>query len=351
MGYGHWAPYVPVAVRRAKALVKMEKLRERGLDVQPINVKGRIISKTFWGKAWSDHLESLGDFENRLPRGRTYVRNGSVCHLAISKGKVEAKVIGSKLYNVKISIKTLVPNKWKELKNKCTGQVGSLLELLQGRLSEEVLEVVTDKENGLFPLSDQIKLSCSCPDWATMCKHVAATLYGVGARLDDKPELLFLLRGVRQEELIDTSFGVTAATEGTRAGRRRIANDDLSEVFSINLGGEDIVLASEKPAKRTKPSGKKQSAKSPKVSKPKPKKTPSVRKARAITPISVARLRSRFGMSQAAFAILMNVSTGTIGNWENKSSPIKLKPDSQEAWHAIKGLTKQQARKRLAGSA
>ncbi|MCF6228288.1 MAG: hypothetical protein L3J82_06435 [Planctomycetes bacterium] len=104
MGYGHWAPYVPVAVRRAKAFVKMEKLRERGLDVQPINVKGRIISKTFWGKAWSDHLESLGDFENRLPRGRTYVRNGSVCHLAISKGKVEAKVIGSKLYNVKIRL-------------------------------------------------------------------------------------------------------------------------------------------------------------------------------------------------------------------------------------------------------
>ena len=164
---------------RRNAAKKMDALRKKGADIQPVVIEGRQIASSFWGEAWCDHLESFSDFENRLPRGRSYVRNGSVCHLAIDKGQIEAKVSGSELYTVKIAIKTLPDKRWKELKRRCTGQIGSLIELLQGNLSDQVMEVVTDRSNGLFPLPGEISLQCSCPDWATMCKHVAAVLYGV----------------------------------------------------------------------------------------------------------------------------------------------------------------------------
>jgi uncharacterized Zn finger protein len=239
-GYnGGWAPYVSVAERRRRAAKKMEALRKKGLDVQPITITGRDIAQSFWGEAWCEHLESFSDYENRLPRGRTYVRNGSVCHLAVSKGKIEAKVSGSELYTVEISIKTLAAKKWKDVKSRCGGQIASLLELLAGRLSDHVMEVVTDRKEGLFPLPGEISMRCSCPDSARMCKHVAAVLYGVGARLDSKPELLFLLRGVNHEELIETDAekAVTAAT--SRGKSKRLAPADLGEVFGIEIETKD----------------------------------------------------------------------------------------------------------------
>lgn len=233
--YYGFRPYVSVAERRRRAMKKMDALRKKGTDVQPVEIDGRKIAKTFWGEAWCDHLESFSDYSNRLPRGRTYVRNGSVCHLAVGKGEIEAKVSGSELYTVRIAIKTLPPKKWKEVKRRCTGQIGSLIELLQGNLSDQVMEVVTDQQNGLFPLPGEISLKCSCPDWATMCKHVAAVLYGVGARLDHKPELLFKLRGVDHEELVaaDAEAAVSAATASGKS--KRLAAGDLSDVFGIEL--------------------------------------------------------------------------------------------------------------------
>ena len=230
--YG-WAPYVPVATRRARAQKKMKKLQKQGLDIKPVEIEGRKIARTFWGEAWCDHIESFSDYENRLPRGRTYVRNGSVCHLDIARGEVTAMVSGSDFYTVEIAIKTLPPGKWQDVKNRCSGQIGSLLELLQGKLSKNVMSVVTDRSKGLFPMPGEISLSCTCPDWAVMCKHVAAVLYGVGARLDEKPELLFLLRGVDHEELISEEVGV--ATAVTKGSRRRIADDALADVFGIEM--------------------------------------------------------------------------------------------------------------------
>src|SRR5271157_3105129 len=159
-GYGGWAPYVPVAQRRREAAKKMDALRKKGVDIQPVTIEGRKIARSFWGEAWCDHIESFSDFENRLPRGSTYVRNGSVCHLAVAKGAIEAKVSGSELYTVRINIKTLPPKKWNTLKSRCSGQIGSLLELLQGKLSDHVMEVVTDRQEGLFPLPKEISLKC-----------------------------------------------------------------------------------------------------------------------------------------------------------------------------------------------
>jgi len=237
MGWYSWRPYVPVAERRRRALRKMESLRKKGVSIQPIEIQGRKIAKTFWGGAWCNHLEAFSDFENRLPRGRTYVRNGSVCHLALSKARVEAKVAGSELYTVSVKIKPLPGKKWKAIKGRCAGQIGSLLELLQGRLSDHVMAVVTDRKDGLFPLPGEMSFQCSCPDWAVMCKHVAAVLYGVGARLDEKPDLLFTLRGVDHEELIaaDAEKAMVAAT--WRGKSRRLATADVGAVFGIDLAG------------------------------------------------------------------------------------------------------------------
>ena len=195
MAVGHLTSRLPNGVGRA--MKKMDALRKKGVDIQPVEIDGRKIAKTFWGEAWCDHLESFSDFENRLPRGRTYVRNGSVCHLAIAKGQIEAKVSGSELYNVKVDIKTLPGKKWTAIKGRCSGQIGSLLELLQGRLSDHVMEVVTDRKEGLFPLPGEMSFKCSCPDWAVMCKHVAAVLYGVGARLDTQARVA--LHAARRE--------------------------------------------------------------------------------------------------------------------------------------------------------
>lgn len=369
--YGNFRPYVPVAVRRARALKKMAALRKKGHDIKPVEIKGRKIALTFWGQAWCEHLESFSDFENRLPRGRTYARNGSVCHLDIEKGRIHAMVCGSELYTVEIAVKTLPKSKWREVKNRCAGQIGSLLELLQGRLSEHVMAVVTDRRKGLFPLPGEIELRCSCPDWAVMCKHVAAALYGVGARLDQAPELLFVLRGVDHEELIGAEAGMAAALSGTKSGRRRIAEDALGDVFGIEMS-EDTAPVVPQPPSRRKPAtpkpkkasraaamGKtkqpsKAGGRKPKVKKAPDSKKPaatsssqSVRSARPVTGKAVAALRSKFGMSQRDFARLLGVSVATVANWEKNTGALSLHTRTLAAWNASKRLTKRQATEKL----
>ena len=138
--FGGWAPYVPVAARRRKAEREMEKLRKKGAVLSPVKIEGRQIARTFWGKAWCDNLESYRDYENRLPRGRTYVRNGSVVDLQIAPREVTAMVSGSKIYKVKVSIGDVGPARWKTLCADCSGGINSLVELLQGRFSKGVME-------------------------------------------------------------------------------------------------------------------------------------------------------------------------------------------------------------------
>ena len=369
--YGGFKPYVPVAMRRAHALKKMEKLRKKGHVIKPVHIEGRKIAHTFWGQAWCDHLESFSDYDNRLPRGRTYVRNDAVCHLDIKRGRISAMVSGSDIYTVEITIKALPRKKWQAIKKRCAGQIGSLLELLQGRLSENVMSVVTDRARGLFPRPKEINLECSCPDWAVMCKHVAAALYGVGARLDQAPELLFLLRGVDHEELISADTDVVASATGTPNSRRRIANEALADVFGIEMA-EDAAPGKKTPPsrkKKTAPRANKTSASAAKQAKKRlaqpgrhkaQVKTTSVppkaaaktmprpdRQRCPITCKTVAGLRARFGMSQSEFARLLGVSPATVGNWEKKTGTLELQTRSREAWNAVKQLTKRQARRKL----
>jgi uncharacterized Zn finger protein len=225
----------PGCRKKAKALRKVAKLRKQGIDIKPITIEKRTITKTFWGKAWCKHIESFSDYENRLPRGRTYVRNGSVCHLAIEPGVISALVAGSSLYQVEIKIKPLPNEKWQAIKKKCSGQIGSMLELLSGKLSDSVMNTVCDQQQGLLPTPQEIDLDCSCPDWATMCKHVSAVLYGVASRLDDSPEQLFLLRGVKHEELIDVPAEISSVVKKGKTKRKRIADSAITDIFGIDI--------------------------------------------------------------------------------------------------------------------
>ncbi|NQV23044.1 MAG: SWIM zinc finger family protein [Rhodopirellula sp.] len=275
-GYGY-REYVPVAQRKAQgSWYAIEHARKQGRAVQPVMIRGKKIATTFWGKAWCDHLESYSDYANRLPRGRTYVRNGSVVDLAISAGRVEALVAGSDTYEVDIRIDRLTAADWKKIRNDCSASIDSLLDLLGGKFSAGVMTRLTRRPDGLFPTPKEIKLDCSCPDWATMCKHVAAVLYGVGAHLDQRPELLFLLRHVDHTELV--SEAVSAGNLSTALGEpsSQLAGEDLGAMFGIDLDvSADSSTGAAAPAKRRSPAKKKPAATStPKKAVPRKKSAP-----------------------------------------------------------------------------
>ena len=235
MSFYGFRPYVPVARRRAIAARELEKQRKKGRKISPVVIEGRTIARTFWGKAWCENLERSSDFENRLPRGRTYVRNGSVVDLQIERGQVRAIVSGSELYMVGIDIDTIPTARWEAICRDCLGSVTSLVELLQGKISKNVMERVCRKGDGLFPSPCEIKMRCSCPDWADMCKHTSAVLYGVGARLDAQPDFLFALRGVDRSELIAGADRNLSIAQTQVAAERIVADDDVAGLFGIEM--------------------------------------------------------------------------------------------------------------------
>ena len=232
-----WRPYVPVAARRRKAAHEMARLESKtGRSTAAVVIEGRRIATTFWGKAWCDNLERYSDYANRLPRGRTYVRNGSVVDLTLTAGKVTARVSGSDLYTVTIDVAPLPTVKWKALCAESAGAIDSVVELLQGRFAKGVMERLCQPRTGLFPAPSEMTFSCSCPDWASMCKHVAASLYGVGSRLDRSPELFFILRQVNEKDLI-AQAGVALARPGKiPASGRVLSTGGLEELFGLDLG-------------------------------------------------------------------------------------------------------------------
>jgi uncharacterized Zn finger protein len=257
--FGGWAPYVPVAVRRRKAAREVEKLRKKGIVLSPVKIEGRQIARTFWGKAWCDNLESYRDYENRLPRGRTYVRNGSVLDLQIAPREITAIVSGSKIYKVKVSIGDVGLIRWKTLCADCSGGIDSLVELLQGRFSKGVMERLCRQDTGLFPRPSEIRFTCSCSDYASMCKHIAAVLYSVGARLDENPELLFRLRAVDETELLSDLGSALPDTRTKRNTAQTLVGDDLAALFGLDMEESEAsatsrsaAAASDGPRKKTR---------------------------------------------------------------------------------------------------
>ena len=340
--YYGWPEYVTVAARKAKAQSQLEKMRKKGMNIQPVQLAGRKIAASFWGKGWCDHMESFSDYANRLPRGRSYVRNGSVCHLEIKGGEINAMVSGSSLYKVAIIIKPLAQTKWQAVKRSCSGKIGSLIDLLRGKLDNDIMEIVTDRKAGLFPLPGEMTFDCDCPDWAGMCKHVAAVLYGVGARLDHSPEMLFVLRGVNHEELVDVTTAIAdAAKPGT--SRRRIAATGIADVFGIEIGEtavDEPVAAQVRPGSRQVPekvvkphTGTQTSlaaARKKRSGVPVEKATSAANNAKKklvkeqrpfpdpLTGNDIRSWRTALGETQASFAARFKVSGATVSVWEKK---------------------------------
>ena len=250
MDFFGWNPYMRVAARRQQAAHRLATLRKKGHQVSPVLIEGRKIATTFWGKAWCENLERYSDFENRLPRGRTYVRNGSVIDLQVAAGTVTALVSGSDIYDVQVDVAVVPKARWRAICRDCTGAIDSVVELLQGRLSTSVMARICEPTTGLFPAPKEISFRCSCPDWAWMCKHVAAVLYGIGARLDERPELLFLLRRVDQQDLITKADnGLRLARNGPAAGKV-LDVGDLSKIFGIEMAQSEPASLSANPQRR-----------------------------------------------------------------------------------------------------
>ena len=249
MSFYGWKPYVPAAERRKKTDKAIAKAIKSGINLAPIAAYRGAIAKTFWGKAWCDNLERYSDYSNCLPRGRTYVRNGSVIDLKISQGNVQAEVMGSSLYKITVSVTAVVKTQWHAISTDCAGSIDSLVELLQGRLSKAVMQRICMPTTGLFPAAKDIQFNCSCPDWADMCKHVAAVLYGVGARLDTQPELIFTLRGVNAQDLV-TQAGAGLPTSKQRPATGKVLDPSLlADVFGIEMA--EIVPPAKPAARQT----------------------------------------------------------------------------------------------------
>jgi len=250
--YFGWKRYVPVAVRRQKTERTVAKLQKKGRVLLPVAAYRGAIAKSFWGKAWCQNLERYSDYSNRLPRGRTYLRNGSVIDLKIAPGEVTAQVMGSSLYRITVSIREVAGTHWQAIARDCARSIDTLVELLQGQLSTSVMERITRPGTGLFPSPKEISFSCSCPDSAALCKHVAATLYGIGARLDAEPELLFRLRKVDAKELIAHAGEGAAPVQKLPDAGRILDSSKLADVFGIDFGGVDRNPSHRPTAKKAK---------------------------------------------------------------------------------------------------
>ena len=243
MGYWGYPRYVPVGEKKAKAEKKLKKLIKDNPDIKPVFVEGRALARTWWGKSWNLNLERYADYSNRIGRGRSYVRNGAVLDLQIGSGKVDSLVQGtiSTPYNVTIRIKAITKPIWDKMKAASAGKLDSLQELLAGKFPQVLGEIFMAKGEGLFPSPQEIEFHCSCPDWAYMCKHVAATLYGIGVRLDKDPGLFFKLRQVEMGNLIsqaveDRTHKLLRVAE--KKTGRVIDDSNLGDIFGIDMEAE-----------------------------------------------------------------------------------------------------------------
>ncbi len=259
-GYSQWAPYVPVAQKKNNAVKHAAQVaKKQGRQPAPVTLEGRKIATTFWGQAWCKNLEAYSDYANRLPRGATYVRNGSVVDLVIKPRNIEAIVAGSETYKVTISIEGLTKPTWKKIKQDCSASIDSLLDLLAGRFSDGVMQRLTRQKEGLFPSPKEIQMKCSCPDYSYCCKHLAAVMYGVAARLDKQPELLFVLRDVDHQELVSQAVAEGNLDRELSGVSNALAGEDLGALFGIEL---DVAPAPSKPT-RTKSKPKREQTRQP----------------------------------------------------------------------------------------
>lgn len=316
MSWRYGRDYESVDQKRRKAANLVEKLRQKHPDIKPICIEGKALAKSFWGKAWCKQMDLMADHDNRLPRGRSYARNGAICHLDIRQGEVEAWISGTYMYTVRIRVKPLASAHWERIQAACRGKIATMLDLLQGKLSKEVMAVVSDPESGIFPKPEEIDYDCSCPDWAKLCKHVAAVFYGIGSRLDAEPELLFLLRHADPVELfsLDMAAPTASAEEGSLGGV------DLGNLFGIELlakaaAPEEAETAAKEPERD---SAKADTSALPELD------------FNALTGSGIKALRETVGLSQYHFASRLGLAQNTIQRWEKEPGVVGMFPVSRK---------------------
>lgn len=234
-----------VAELQEKARKAASQARKKGKKYEPViaRTRGSQVCTSWWGKAWCDNLERYADYDNRLPRGKRYVRNGALLDLKIEKGLVRAKVQGSRSrpYSVEIEIDPLSKEKVQSIMDSCSRKVSSLEALANGEFPKEMEEVITEK-GGLFPDPSQIHFDCSCPDWAYLCKHVACVMYGIGVKLDENPFWFFELRGIDTDMLLKKTVEnkVAALLENAQKPSNRIlSQDQVHSLFSSDISFEE----------------------------------------------------------------------------------------------------------------
>lgn len=238
--WGEYPRYVAVAERRARNDAQLARLRKQHPQVSPVVIQGRKLARTWWGQAWNDNLESYQDLRYRLDRGRSYVRHGAVLDLRLEPGRVHALVQGSRNdpYEVSIAIEPLPAAVWQGLVRDAQGRLNSLADLAGGRFPRDLADLFTARGKGLFPAPKEIRMQCSCPDYATLCKHLAATLYGVGSRLDEDPTRFFVLRQVEVADLVTAAVSERSRElleKAEKESKRALGGGDLGELFGIDL--------------------------------------------------------------------------------------------------------------------
>ena len=322
--YSYYPPYVTVSEKRDKAAKKLAQLRKKDPNIQPVIIEGSMLAKTWWGKSWNKNLESYADYSNRIGRGRSYVRNGAVLDLKIQPGIVKALVQGSasRPYNVTIEIEPIKKNNWIKIKEACQGRLDSLPELMEGNFPKALSDIFMARGEGLFPSSDEINLFCDCPDWADMCKHVAATLYGIGARLDENPMLFFTLRNADVHELIsqavdDQTQNLLKIAENKSA--RVLDEVDLEDMFGIELDGTSEMPEKTQPESLPKPKGKSS----------KPHKAPKTEKENPTAPAIPTAPKSRKKGK---------IKKKVIKNLLKKTSSVKVKVKDKTDIQIVEGI-------------
>lgn len=262
MGWGSnggFGPYISKAEKIERAeKVKIKLMKKKGVILEPIALESQVIARTWWGKSWNNNLERYADFQYRLGRGRSYVRCGSVIDLKIIANEINALVMGSDSspYTIKVKIDKLDNKSQSSLMEKSRTSLDSMHSLLAGEFPMDLKDEFFKQGTGIFPTPKELHFNCSCPDVAKMCKHVAAAMYGVSARLDQKPELFFLLRGVNIDDFVNTLIEKEREKILTRAktksSRSIVADtDEISELFGIDVDDNSSDLQMIVPVKKT----------------------------------------------------------------------------------------------------
>jgi uncharacterized Zn finger protein len=299
--------YVPVAQRRAQAERKLAQLRKKNPKLKPIIIAGRALATTWWGKSWNSNLERYADYNYRLERGRSYARHRSILDLQLSPGKATALVLGSSSqpYKITIEIDTLSDRNWAAIRTACAGSFDSLHELLAGTFPNTLKNLFFEEGAGLFPTPREIHFTCSCPDAASMCKHVAASLYGIGARFDEDSSLFFTLRGINIDEIISETISETTQAllrQSERQSANVLEDVNLGDVFGIELDDLDVALPDLPPVQAKASTTQKKTIKGPKTSATKLRKqavtaAPTMQKGTMLDALVKAAGKARKGKS------------------------------------------------------